>query len=392
MVKPKATIISEFNSNNLGDQAISKSLTEVLDAYWEISQVPFGNLRGSRKDRPKASDTTSSSFFGGLSKAFPAKIKARIRWYFMGERRLFGEKFTSSIKDCDLVIIGGGQLIKNNVALFCEKIALIGGISKKHSIPLAFVGVGVDSAMSKLTWRIVDKTLIKSGLTIVRDLSSKTRIERRLVDRSNVTAIPDLAFCLNNPGARFNRKDSIRKSLALNIMDFDLMLGASIYNKDNILDGILKVIHRAVLDGYEVCLFTSGSPKDFIAANQVKAKILSDHENDLPVFHPSSLQELLDFYIDFNEVIAMRMHTGILAYISGCNPICVNWDDKVASAWNMIDQKERVIELKEFAGVNNCDKLFDKFKRVGFPSRNSVKELADEVRNHIVEQVSLKFS
>ncbi len=393
-MRPKLSVISESNSKNLGDQAIARSLTGILRFDYEVSLVSFGDFR-TREVKCEMRSIKSPLLFSKLMSIFPAKIKARIKWYIMGEKSHFSEYFRHSTKDSDFLIVGGGQLIKNNIALFCEKLALIGHVSRYQSKPLALVGVGVDKEMNGLTWRIANKTLRNSCLIIARDLVSKFRVQEYSGAREKCVALPDLAFGLVNP--EFNCYSETReKSLAINVMSFKSMAkqfgDRSESEIREFVSGLSRIIRRANGDGYKVLLFTSGSPDDFCSAKHLHSEVVLKVGIDLPIFHPSNLDGLLHFLSGCDDIIAMRMHAGVLSYISGCNPLCLNWDDKVKGVWEMVGQEERVITFDDISGNEHGIRIFEKFRCLERPSHRSISSLADEVRETVIKQVNMSFN
>jgi len=389
-MKPLITIISECHSDNLGDQAIARSLSNILHPFYSVTETSFGCLTISQTDNSALPTKLRKSILRKVFSTVPAKTRMRIWWHILGKKRKFAKHFGASIKESDLVVVGGGQLIKNNLALFSEKLSLISDISNSYSTPFGLLGVGVDKKMDSQNWRIVKKAINKAKFITLRDFTSRDRLDTAVNLERDFSILPDLAFALKNP--EFSQEMSDRSvSLAINIMDFDAMLSGLGYVKKpdaNIfVEGLCDIVKIAHNNGSTIKLFTSGTPEDLIAANNVKTKISMRTGVDVPIFHPSTLSHLLNFLVDVDDVIATRMHAGILSYISGCNPLCVNWDDKVAGVWSTINQPERVVSVEDIANKNASEIILRGLQNLAPASQHSLDELAEKISLCVLEPI-----
>jgi polysaccharide pyruvyl transferase WcaK-like protein len=389
-MKPLINIISECHSKNLGDQAIVRSLYNILHPFYRITETSFSEISVSQSDFSRSFTKLRQPILRRIFKTIPAKTKARIRWHILGEKTKFADHFSAPIQESDLVIVGGGQLVKNNIALFCEKLSLVSSISRVHSTPIALIGVGVDKKMNSQNWRISKKAINEAKFIMLRDTISRDRIYTAINSERNYLVLPDLAFALKN--SELDRKSTSRSiSLAINVMNLENFLSSldCVNKTDNraitaFLSDIVKIAHN---NGSTISLFTSGTPDDLHVANITKSEIFAQTGIELPIFHPSTLDDLLSFLADVNDVIAMRMHAGILAFISGCNPLCFNWDDKVAGVWSTIHQPERVIDMKDIAREDVGAQVLKRLQNLTPASRNSLDELAEEIRLGVLEPI-----
>lgn len=384
------TIISECHSDNLGDKAITRSLGNILRPFYDVKETSFSEISAYQTEASSSPTKTRKSILRRVFKSIPAKTKAHVRWNILNDKRKFADHFRAPIHESDLIIIGGGQLIKNNVALFCEKLSLVSRIANTQSIPTALIGVGVDKKMVPQTWRIAKKAINTAKFIILRDAKSRDRICAAMGCENNYSILPDLAFALKNP--ELDPAISDRSiSLAINIMNFSSMLDplniSSKIDTNIIISGFCDIAKVAHDTGLTICLFTTGSSSDLLAANIVRMEVSARIGVELPIFHPSNLDDLLAFLIDVDDVIATRMHAGILAFISGCNPVCVNWDDKVAGVWSAIHQQERVIEMEEIFRDDFGAKLLRKLNDLAPASCKSLDDLAEKVRSGVLEPI-----
>jgi len=390
-MKPLISIISECHSENLGDQAIERALSGILRPYYRVSTTSFGRIVTSSTIGPVAADIRMhKSLASRLVDVVPPGTKARVRWHLLRRKEKFFAHFSAAIEPSDLVVLGGGQLIKNNISLFCEKLALVSKISRFHSIPFALVGVGVDGRMEERNWRSVESAITTAEFVILRDELSRGRIQARFERRGGLTVLPDLAFALGNPH-RDRSQPERDTALAVNVMDFSAMLGSHDPawggKSGKFVDGLCDIILTANQSGASTILFTTGTADDLRAASDARNHIITRTGVDLPVFHPSTLDELLAFLGNVKDVIAARMHAGVLAYVSGCNPLCVSWDDKVEGVWSSIHQAKRVIDVGEIVRAGAGARVLNRLRDLPSPSGQELERLAGTIRHDILERV-----
>lgn len=383
-------IVSESLSDNLGDQAICLALTNILCSRYVVSKASFGSVTSHLSTQGPERKIK----FVNRPKALPRlrlhpNIKALIGWYLLGRRKTFENHYTSHIKDSDFVLVGGGQLIKNNSALFCEKIGLIANLCRRKSIPFALIGVGVDEGMRSRNWRTVRWALESSEISIFRDQVSRARAEQSVIFNRVAVTVPDLAFSLPNRHIQTESKRDV--GLAINVMNI-VALEKSIGNlSQNWLDILIGALSETITNsGYRhngLALFTTGAAEDLIAANRIGREICAKSGVSLEIFHPKTLDELLEFLSRSSDVIATRMHAGILAYISGCNPVCISWDDKIEGVWAKVGQENRVVRLRDLIRDASPLRLINLFQELRAPSGTELKNLALLVEKEVLENV-----
>ncbi|MFP1683033.1 polysaccharide pyruvyl transferase family protein [Alloalcanivorax sp. C16-1] len=388
-MKPIALIVSEHESSNLGDQAIARSLESLLSRRFDVRFLSFGGRCRSSSQVALSFYKRKLSFFRWLAKIFSPKIKARIRWYILGGRRGFRNYCMSPIRESSIVIVGGGQLVKNNVALFCDRLSVIDGVARDFNVSVALVGVGVDQKMNVLTWGLARGLIKNSEFIMARDDISRRRILRNSDYSGRCLTLPDAAFALDNPGFSASKQRS-RLSAGINIMSGSALLygksADACFSQLNISRRYCQIVKDMYEEGISCVIFTSGSPEDLVEAENVKKIIFNEAGFDVPVFHPQSLDELLAFLSTVYHVVAARMHVGILSYISGCNPVCINWDDKVYGVWSAVGQENRVVELDYFLKNESKDNFIKKIHSLKAPSFQDVCDLRTKVRLEIIKE------
>ena len=386
MKKPLIGLVSESNSDNLGDKAIASSLASILLTFYSVTEVSFSTIPVSHAEYLRTI-VIPLTLLQIIRRIVPSKIFALFGWHILGDKSRFKRYFEAALLDCDLVIIGGGQLIKDNVDLFCQKLVLASDICASRLLPYALMGVGVDGRTNLSTLGLLRKTITAADPLIFRDNISKKKISNAKMPIDDSCVLPDFAFALSNP--YFKPINAARNiSLAINIMNVqvlhDACSGSRRVDPHSILEGYLAIIEAASNDKSCISLFTSGSAEDLATASIVAQSAHHRFGLDVPIFHPLTLDELLFYLVSVNDVIATRMHAGILAYISGCNVICVNWDEKVEGVWSVIGQEKRVVEIHELVRASLSVTIVNKLLKLDPPSPQELENLYTNTKAQIL--------
>ena len=98
-----------------------------------------------------------------------------------------------------------------------------------------------------------------------------------------------------------------------------------------------------------IALFTSGDRKD----GRFLGDIVEKYNLDIPLYIPHSINELKEIYSNFECVVSFRMHSLIMAYVSGLPIYGISWDQKIDYLFSIIDEPKRVINITDF--MKNTD-------------------------------------
>lgn len=393
------TIVLECSSNNLGDRAIARSLSDILSPHYNCRKASFSTLP---EPNSEVNLYKTDGRQGVLKRCFswmPPIIKSRIKWRLFGEKNRFREYYGQIAQQSDLIIIGGGQLIKNNIDLFCEKVSLLSLVAGAHGVPVAVMGVGADRGMTAYTWRIVRKALNSSRAIIARDDLTFDRIKSSMSIRSaeecRLLTAPDFVFALRNDKLREEDRSDRAVDLAINVMDLNAMLLQTSRTQrvtaESLVDGICSIASAGRCRGDKVQLFTTGAGEDLVAANKIRDEFLGKKNVSLEIFHPTSLGGLMAYLINVDKVVACRMHSGILSFISGCRPICVNWDDKVMGVWGTIDEENRVVEIDCISSDSAGEYYYKKIGSVGDAKNSDIEAVGRDIEGVVLNAVQEIF-
>jgi len=378
-MKPIITIVCESGGFNLGDQAITQALSEYLSNFYDVRLFSLSasghSMAGSKLLGWK--NSKKASLFKRIASLTSVKMRARFRWYLLGERRNYYRSFESEIAQSSAIVIGGGQLVKNNTALFCDRLAVIARVADSRNTPYFFVGVGVDRRMSILTWKIVEYAINGARSIVLRDALSQGRVLYQFPKIKSCHVSHDLAFALGDMGSL---PHSRKTEYAINVMNAPLMIGALPkklkLSVEDIRNMWFSMCVLAVGRGAAPVIFTTGSPEDLLEAQNLQIRLRTEASISLDLVHPGSVDELRSQLSQFRNVLASRMHAGVLAYISGCNTICLNWDDKVKGVWALVKEESRVIEIESLTGPQGGACLQKIFAESRVPTAEKISEVS----------------
>jgi polysaccharide pyruvyl transferase WcaK-like protein len=353
MQKKTILIINEGVSQNIGDQAIQMALDDLLKDKYKIAHA---FLSSHNTGKAQAEQRNQNK----IIKSYPLtpKMRSHIRWILFGDMGKAKSYFEDQIKSSDAIIIGGGQLIKNNISLFCERLNLISEICTKHNKPYGTLGVGVDEYLGIVSRARAKKFLRNSNFVCVRDHRSRERLQAILSDDVCVEYSPDLAFSLPRRKAHFPDRNGI----GLNILPFDLFKrSCPRYRRMSHHDYIRFWARAACIaaeDFAKVTLFTTGSSSDISDTKVVCESAQKMRGVSMDVAHPQTLSDLGNIFDSLSHAIVSRMHAGIIGYTRGTSTICLNWDDKILGCWESAGQKERVFSPSLIEEKDGPEKVY----------------------------------
>lgn len=258
------------------------------------------------------------------------------------------------LADADALVIGGGNLFTDFDLNFPTKIAAVVREANRRKIPVYIYGVGCGSYWSEKGKRLVTDALKSAD---VRYLSMRDEESKRNFDALFSVAVKKQAEIVRDPGLLASRYLDrhhgaqpktmvglcVMSAIAVNYHS-DVMVG-----RDFLLHWYEKLYQLLVSAGYQVGIFTNGSPEDISTAHQLVARLTSASPKAIVYFEPKTPTELVSFIAECASVIAFRMHALIAAYSTGAEIIALKWDSKVDAFMKSIDLGDRVFSATETA-------------------------------------------
>lgn len=312
--------INEGASDNLGDQAISESLTSILfsnklesDTY-NFTQVKIVNNIDKKEEDVSSNKIAKKSFLRVFLSKF--KLIQQLRWFQLNIKKII----TVSRNHYNIAFIGGGQLILSNtifpIAMFTWVLIL-----KVFGTKIIIIGVG-----SGENFNFMDKLLYKISFMFcsdifLRDHESIIKLKKTFGIKADF--IPDIAFCYEQFDIK--KKNKLEKKLMIGIIDYSIFVqyakevGNKLVDEDKYIKLWANDILLKGIDFNEIIL-ASTTTEDTIFSKKLY-QYLKQLKLDIKVTiveEVLTLKEYLKILKEMDTVMSARMHTLILAQLHGC--------------------------------------------------------------------------
>ena len=351
----KIAICGEVYSENLGDGIIANSLKWLLLQNNPHIKISFVDFRCRDNYPPLA--TNEDDIPGSIRKlhvifsqsSLYRKLSIPTLWY-ISKRKKFIKYCYQRIIDCDLVIIGGGQLLMDNNLNFPLKVREIIRISALLKKKVIFVACGVGRRWSALGIRTLKAALTNHAVKLVsvRDQGSlKTLMALIPEAESRYSIIYDPAICAADAYNIKPKQDNIRIGLGISApkeLKRNLNSYKRFFSRKNIEYFWLELIEQLTSNDYKIALFTNGDPEDYDFTKIIWNKCYKlCHDGNIALLsRPTTPSILMEHISQFKTLIAHRLHANIIAYSMGIPSIGLIWDKKV----------------EEFSHITNRDHAF----------------------------------
>lgn len=384
-------VFGEIFSPNIGDGVIYNSL-EYLFSLKNIKTSP-SDLSGLKQWENNTEETTPKPI-NILHKSlripirkikFLRRIYSALNW-FIFKRKKISPIWEDIIASSDGVIIGGGQLLTDINFGFTPKIYEISRLAKKHKKPLAFFGCGVGSN----GWGLLSRYMYGAALHYAKYVScrdeSSAKIIKGYFPNFNVYVHPDPDFIISYLLKEKNSKKTINPtSIGFNFQDANhfrnFVPNLKKLTDEEYIRFWVSIISSAYNSGYQVSIFSNGDPEDYKFAKAVHFKLKNLGYNITLYPRPLKPVELIKIINNFANVIATRMHAGIISYALGNQPLAISWDKKVDGVWNSLGLGEFVVSEKIFDSIDPWLILEEKLTSI---KKNPIKDNNIENINNIL--------
>lgn len=349
----KVVIFNVKYSPNLGDGLLSECLEHALRRAQPGMIVESADLAG------RTNYGAGSGFRGGAMaflEALPAplrRVAARIALGGLIRYRLRAF-LNAAVQDCDAVVVGGGNLFADKDLNFPMKVAAALSAPAARNLPVAVYGVGATRNWTPTGQRMFANALGKVNLAdaTLRDDRSVAVWNDLLVPqgirRASLAFDPGLLTSRFFPSAK-NRQTGRRIALcvtdpvALRYHGGGDTVGSYIGNWYRGVTGSL------VAAGYDVLLFTNGSPEDraYLAEHgEAWVGFARGQGNTSTTIVPGfdNPAGLVDFLSGCDLVMAHRMHACIAAHSFAIPTIGLSWDVKLNSFFEIAGRSRYMID------------------------------------------------
>lgn len=387
----KVLLCGETFSTNLGDGIIADALSDMLSGSEFVTQVDCHDISGRAeqgKDRPVENTHALRTMHRKLYRRAHL-YGAAVNWL---QNRLFlrfGGKVAAlerKLGNYDIVMIGGGQLLRDNRLSFPTKIETIVSAARRRNKPVVFFGIGVGEQWSKLGKYYFRKALTAPNVRSVhcRDKRSRERLEEELGHLSiPVESTFDAALGIVRQPEETFASDRV---VGLCVMDSAPVLWTTENHLLAKIDDAVSYwenLARSLLEsGQTVHIFTNGSPDDHRIAEGLNAVLREqglDPERIRLLPRPTQSNELVELIRPLSCLIGFRLHACVIAYSLGIPCVALAWDDKIRQFMSYTGRDRYFV-----SDVRDYSLIVDRVHQsVGEPIDKSLREniAADIVRS-----------
>ncbi|SHJ61959.1 polysaccharide pyruvyl transferase CsaB [Paramaledivibacter caminithermalis] len=301
-------IFGYYGFKNLGDEAILSSIVKMIKekhSGLEISALSY-NVKY----------TKSTHKINGVS------------------RNSIKDIF-NAIRKSDLVISGGGSLLQDATSSrsLIYYLAII-SIAKLLKKPVLFFCNGFGPIKKSLNKYLASKVINKVDKIVLRDLQSKKLMEEIGITKP-IEVTTDATFCLNSVNEK-RVKEIIKNE---NIPHDKPLVGVSVRPwkiGQNFINTMAKFGDYVISQGLNVVFIPMQASKD----EEISKRIINHMDNRAYILkNEYTPEEMLGIIGVLDILVAMRLHALIFAAIKEIPMIGLEYDPKVQSFLDIVDQK-----------------------------------------------------
>ena len=258
--------------------------------------------------------------------------------------------YRAGLVDADAVAIGGGNLITDIDLNFSTKLSLAIAESAGRGLPCAIYACGMAGDWTQTGLRQCRKAFSNPNLKAVflRDVESIALWDKLMAPYTGQTAQlardPGLIASDLYPAPPRPVRD--RPVAGIGIMS---PIAIRYHSDQDMQEDALEkwyigLTRALVADGFQVHIFTNGSPEDKIYCDKMHDALLEvGREDDIRFVTQTNPKELCANISAFDVLIAYRMHAIIAAYSYGIPAIAMAWDRKLQSFMSSVERVEWLV-------------------------------------------------
>lgn len=329
----KGVLISFFDSNNLGDLLISKTMYDLLEERGiEVVCLDFCTSKEIDKEHltlhsdMNRENRNSDSNRSVIKTKYLIPLKAFIRRI----RKKRWMELDSVIASKDFVIIGGGNMVMdydifpNYSYVFSKYIQ----IAKKYQKQVFVLGIGAGPFQFNY-----QRNLAVNAVRLVDYASTRDALSAHLLKIEHISRDP--AFMLK----RLPENRS-RNKICVSIIDANSRFICA--NPERYIKSVTNIIQELTECG-EVVLFSTEAG-DYEMVSKVYERLPA---GTVEMKYIYSIESLLELYSQAKLVIGSRMHSLIIAMTQEIPTIAISWSSKVEELYKMASMPERVYRIDE---------------------------------------------
>ncbi|UOQ50291.1 polysaccharide pyruvyl transferase family protein [Gracilibacillus caseinilyticus] len=329
-------IVGNYGNNNKGDEAILEGILLQLEEMFQLDRsniIVFSN---------QPEKTTAQ--YGVQSQRLYYKKNNAVLTMFRTMRRN-----AAAIRQLDLLIVGGGGIFMDLYGREAFLFGMYGWLAKLTRTPVVLYGVGAGPILTKTGKLLLRSLAHLSDLVTVRDPNSKKLLQAIGV-KSPVHVIGDPAFQIEAPKEQ-EATDSTSLKIGVTAVPY--------YHKsywpreettyyERYVTGMVANLDALaeVYPDCEIQFFSTKYPQDVQVTEDIQRR-MKYRESTRIQEYLADPKEIAQFASEQDIVIGTRLHSLILALVSGTPVISVSYHHKVEDFMGMIGMGQYSIPIEK---------------------------------------------
>jgi len=349
-----------INTNNLGDIVIFDCARYLIEQAFESNGfTDYEIVPIDMGERNAVKSKLNASFIKKQEKQHANANQYVKEWKSSKAHQYFAENEKPKIRELDVVVFGGGGLIKFHEQHFHMYIDEITTEADLYNIPVIFNAVGVEGYDdSDPRCQILKKALNRRCVSAVSTRDNLDLLQKKYLPTKNVELVCDPALWAAE--AYSIHKKPSNKIIGLGVIRPEIFeLYGEKVSKEKLMKFYKIIITRLEEQDIEYKLFSNGGRRDQRFIDDIKAFMGKGEEFDAKV-HPvgNSGKELAETIVGFSRVLAFRMHAAVLAYAFAVPATIAMWNDKQKFFAELTDQKDNLLYAVDFdSGEKASEKI-----------------------------------
>lgn len=373
----KAVVISYFKSSNIGDCILSKCLLEQFQNDFECEKVSYSL---------KPFEYTDINQMDEINLNFAADIKSNILFFLkkfglhrLSEKYYWHKKYLSSfdrikieyiISQCDIVIIGGGNMIFDleSGSLSAGRFRYFAKIAKKNRKPVLVCSIGIGPFENDNQVNRAIQALNYADFITFRDKKSLSIFNKYGGKNGFVSSDPAFFF-------QKSKTKNKKKFVGINIINPSL-LRMNNNEIEMITNRYIELLYLLRGHGNNIIVFTT-EIRDLKYAEEIANKIGIDVKNI------DSIEKLVDIYNKIFVVVGTRMHSMITAYTQEIPIIGLEWQSKISELFRYLNITEFCQPILSFS-VEKINKQIEDIKTgKSVQSQEYIRQMINEQKEKL---------
>lgn len=375
------SLVSFFNTSNIGDLLISRALKEKVEKYGSVDAIDYLGTNKVKStifidNNQIEKETNSTILNSGKSTIkniiYKLHLERLILLYHSYFKKFKIPMVEESIEKSEALIIGGGNMIFDLIpsTLSASRFNYFVKTAKKYDKKIFAISIGIGPFQNNYQKKSAVRSLSRCDYITFRDKKSYDIFKKEKPNFKNAFIVADPVFFSNYVLSPSLNSDSI----GINIINPSLFPNDQVYQ--DVIDNYSLLIDNIVEKTNKKIIIFNTESKDFDACVQVFNQCTK--KNNITIKEIKYEGDLYETYSKCELIIGTRMHSLITAFAQNIPIIGLSWQQKVDAMFEMIEDSDSVFKLFEIK--TSFDEIIDKCKY-------KLKNDGTEKRKHVMKKL-----